>query len=50
MPTYATVRLYRMQAETGESGLPLEYSTLPPEDEWIRELVLATWAGEEGAT
>jgi len=43
-----SARVYRMQAETGDSSLPLEYSTLPPEDEWISDLVLVTWAKEEG--
>jgi hypothetical protein len=39
-----SARLYRMQAETGENGLPLEYSTLSADDRWVADVVLKTWA------
>lgn len=38
-----SARLHRMRSEAAE-GAPLAHSTLGPDDLWVKELVLATWA------
>jgi hypothetical protein len=40
-----TVKLHPMRTEAAE-GQPLVHTSLGPEDLWVRELVLATWAKE----
>ena len=40
-----SAQLHRLRAEAGE-GRPLVHSTLPAEDVWVKDLVLATWARE----
>jgi hypothetical protein len=40
-----SARLHRLRAEAGD-GKPLVHSTLGPEDLWVKDLVLATWARE----
>ena len=37
--------LHRLRAEAGD-GQPLVHSTLPAEDVWVKDFVLATWARE----
>ena len=39
------VRLHRMRAGAAE-GQPLVHSSLGPDDQWVKDLVLATWAAE----
>ena len=38
-----SARPHRMRADAGE-GRPLIHSTLGPEELWVKDLVLATWA------
>lgn len=40
------VRLHRMRAGAGE-GQPLVHSSLGPDEQWVKDLVLATWVVEE---
>ncbi|MGH8641782.1 MAG: hypothetical protein ACRET6_08715 [Burkholderiales bacterium] len=40
-----SARLHRLRAEAGD-GKPPVHSTLGAEDEWVKDLVLATWARE----
>lgn len=40
-----TARLHRMRADAGE-GLPLVHSTLDADEQWVKDVVLATWADE----
>jgi hypothetical protein len=42
-----SVKLKRMKDASVAGGGPLVYSTLPAEDEWVKDLVLATWAVEQ---
>jgi hypothetical protein len=43
-----SIKLKRMKDTSISSGGPLVYSTLTAEDEWVKDLVLATWAKEQG--
>ena len=40
-----SARLHRMRADAAE-GAALVHSTLGPEDEWVKDLLLETWAAE----
>jgi hypothetical protein len=42
-----SVRLHAMRTEAGE-GKPLEHSTFITEQAWLKDLVLATWARDQG--
>ena len=42
-----SARLHAMRAEAGEGG-PMEYSSFSAEEAWLKDLVLATWARDEG--
>ena len=41
-----SLKLHRMRADAGE-GRPLLHSSLGADEQWIKDLVLATWAAEE---
>jgi hypothetical protein len=40
-----SARLHRMRADAAE-GAPLVHSTLEPDDAWVKDLLLETWAAE----
>ena len=42
-----SARLHAMRSEAGE-GKPLEHSTFSTDQAWLKDLVLATWAREQG--
>jgi hypothetical protein len=42
-----SVRLHAMRTEGGE-GKPLEHSTFSTDEAWLKDVVLATWAREQG--
>jgi hypothetical protein len=41
-------RLHRMRAAAGDAAGALEHCSLAPEELWVKDVVLATWAAEPG--